>query len=267
MAKINKKIEDLVAEYLSGEISDSRLAELEKLTETEGFQLEDFIKIHQELDLFDIPEPGSKMDENFNKMLKEQKQLIENQSNRWLILWEKITNTVSFPGVPRPAYGLILLLIGLVLGNILLPNRGYERQIEGMSKEIGEMRKVMVLTMIDGRQATDRIMAVSYVNEMDKVDNSVIDALFKTLNNDENVNVRLASLDALIKFTRLAQVRQGMIESLKNQESPMVLMELASVLIQIQEKKSVPELKNLLKKQDLDPSLRLTIEKGIQTLI
>ncbi len=165
------------------------------------------------------------------------------------------------------AYGFILLLIGLIVGNMLMPNRVYEQEIKGMSKELGEMRKMMVLSMIEGKQATDRIMAVNYVNDMDKADNKVIDALFKTLNNDENINVRLASLDALLKFTNLPEVRKGLIESIKIQESPIVLMELASVLIQLQDKNSLKELKNLLKKEDLDPNLRLTIEDGIKTFI
>jgi hypothetical protein len=77
----------------------------------------------------------------------------------------------------------------------------------------------------------------------------------------------LASLEALQKFTNLPNVRKQLIESLKIQESPIILVELASILIQIQEKNSIQEFKNLLKEKNLDPNLRLTIEEGIKTLI
>jgi len=267
MDKFRNNIEQLIAEFLGGEISESKMAELEKLAKNEGLELNGFVRIHQELDMFDVPETSQKMDDNFYKMLEEQKKLVENRSNKWLSFWNYFVEALSVPKVPRLAYGFMLLLIGLIIGNMLMPNRGYEKQIAGMSIEMSEMRKLMVLSMIEGKQATDRITAVSYVNDMDKADKTVIDALFKTLNNDDNINVRLASLEALVKFTNLPLVRKQLIESLKIQESPIILVELASILIQIQEKNSVNELKNLLKDKNLDPNLRLTIEEGIKTLI
>jgi hypothetical protein len=267
MDKFKINIEQLIAEYLSGEISEARLIELEKLANIKGLDLKDFIKIHNELNQFDVPETSQKMDENFYRMLKEQKDLQLNESNPWLNAWSWFVELLAVPKVPRLAYGFILLLIGLIIGNMLMPNRGYEKQISGMHQEMSEMRKLMVLSMIEGKQATDRIRAVSFVNDMDKADYTVIDALFKTMNNDDNINVRLASLEALLKFTNLPTVRKQLVESLKFQESPIVLIELASTLIQIQEKNSIQELEKLLKKQDLDPNLRLTIEQGIKTLI
>jgi len=267
MDKFKINIELLIAEYLSGEISESRLIELENQAKMKGFDLNNFIKIYHELDQFDLPETSQKMDENFYRMLKEQKEIQLNETNRWLNAWNWIVELLTVPKVPRLAYGFILLLIGLSIGNMFMPNRGYEKQISVMYQEMSEMRKIMVLSMIEGKQATDRIRAVSYVNDMEKADYTVIDALFKTLNNDDNINVRLASLDALLKFTNLPKVRKQLVESLKFQESPIVLIELASVLIQIQEKNSIQELQKLLKDQDLDPNLRLTIEEGIKTLI
>lgn len=267
MDKFRKNIEQLIAEFLSGEISDQRMQELEQMAKQEGIDLDEFVNIYRQLDVFDVPETSSQMDENFYKMLKEQKERIENQSNKWILYWNYFVEALTFPKVPRLAYGFMFLLTGLIVGNMLMPNRGYEKQINGMSEEMSEMRKLMVLSMIEGKQATDRITAVSYVTEMDKSDKTVIDALFKTLNNDDNVNVRLASLDALIKFTNMPAVRTQLVESLKFQDSPIVLIELASTLIQIQEKNSVQELEKLLKKKDLDPNLRITIEKGIKTLI
>ncbi len=267
MDKINEHIQELVAEYLNNEISEENLAKLERLADEQKIPLEELVKMYQDIDELKVPETSQRMDNNFYAMLKGEKQLIENKTTRWSNLMEQVVGIITVPQVPRLAYGFILLLIGLVVGNMLMPNRGYEKQISAMSSEMSEMRELMVLTMIKGDQATDRIKAVNYVEEMKRVDTKVIDALFKTLNNDNNVNVRLVSLETLIKFTNLASVREGLIKSLGQQESPIVLLELADVLIQLQDKNSIKELKNLLKKEDLDPNLRITIESGLKKVI
>jgi hypothetical protein len=267
MEKVNEEIQELIAEYLNNEISEENLAKLEQLADEQKIPLEELVKMYQDIDELEIPETSQRMDENFYAMLKREKQLIENKSNRWSRLLVQIVGVITVPQVPRLAYGFILLLIGLVVGNMLMPNRGYERQISAMSSEVSEMRELMVLTMIKGDQATDRIKAVNYVEDMKEVDTKVIDALFKTLNNDENVNVRLVSLETLTKFTNLAVVREGLIKSFDQQESPIIILELAEILIQLQDKKSIEELENLLKKEDLDPTLRNTIESGLKKVI
>ncbi len=267
MDKFNEHVQELIAEYLNNEISEENLGKLEQLAIEHEIPLEEFVKMYQDIDELEVPETSQHMDDNFYAMLKREKQLIENEPNRWSRLLEQIVGVITVPQVPRLAYGIILLLIGLVVGNMLMPNRGYEKQISAMSLEISEMRELMVLTMIKGDQATDRIKAVNYIEDMKDVDTKVIDALFKTLNNDENVNVRLISLETLTKFTNIAFVREGLIKSLNQQESPIVLLELADVLIQLQDKRSIKELKNLLKKENLDPNLRMTIESGLKKVI
>ncbi|NJO90840.1 MAG: HEAT repeat domain-containing protein [Chloroflexia bacterium] len=237
MDKLNEHIQELIAEYLNNEISEQNLAKLEQFAFEQEIPLDDLVKMYHQIDELEVQEPSQQMDDDFYAMLKREKQLIENKSNRWSILMEQIVGIISVPQVPKLAYGFILLLVGLLAGNLLMPNRGYEKQISAMSSEMSEMREMMVLSMIKGDQATDRIKAVNYVDDMKEVDQKVIDALFKTLNNDENVNVRLVSLETLTKFTNLATVREGLVKSLEKQESPIVILELAEVLMQLQDKK------------------------------
>ena len=267
MDKFNKKLQELIGEYLNSEITKENLKKLEQYADDEGIPLDDFVKMHRNLDAFDVPETSQQMDDKFYAMLKAQKSMIEEKSNRWVRFSEHFIRLVTVPQVPRLAYGFILLLTGLIFGNMLMPNRGYEKQIASMSEEMSEMRQLMVLSMIEGNQATDRIKAVSYVNEMESVDNKVLEALFETLNNDKNINVRLVSLEMLAKFAHLATVREGLIKSIDQQQSPIILIELAEILIQMQDKKSIEELENLLKNEDLDPNLRLTIETGMKRVI
>lgn len=266
MRKFDEQIKELIAEYLTAEISEENLKKLEEIAEEKEIQLSDLVEMYQQLDKIDVPEHSQQMDNNFYEMLNKEKAIISRKTNRWSKFWEQIIQIITVPQVPKLAYGFILLLIGLLIGNMILPNRGYEEQITAMSSEMSEMRKMMVLSMLEDDQATDRIKAVGYVEEMNEVDTKVINALFKTLNNDKNINVRLVSLETLQKFTHLALVREGLIKSLEKQESPIVILELAEVLIQLQDKKSIEKLENLLKKEDLDPNLRMTIESGMKRI-
>lgn len=267
MEKSDKKMQELIAAFLNAEISKEKLQELEQCAKNEGVSLKDFVSLYQNLEYFEVPETSNQMDDKFYAMLQNEKRELAEKSSHWKDLFEYFIRIISVPQVPRLAYGFILLLIGLLLGNLLMPNRAYEMQISSMSQEVSQMRQLMVLSLIEGNQATDRIKAVNYVSEMKTVDNKVIDALFKTLNNDKNINVRLVSLEALVKFANMAYVRHGLIKSIQQQDSPIILSSLAEILIQFQDKQSKEELENLLKKEDLDPTLRLTIESGMRANI
>ena len=263
---MDNKLKELIAEYLAGELSEKKQKELDVLVKETGTDLNALLEIYHSLSALDVPEASTKMDDAFYNMLHKGKRALFNKKSQFAYVKEKILEFITMPAVPRLAYGFILFLLGLIIGNFLLPNRGYENQLSYMSQEMKEMRELMVLAMIEKPQAVDRIKAVNYANEMSQADQKVIDALFKTLNNDENINVRLAGLDALKKYVNNPEIRERLIDSFQFQDSPMVLIELADLMINLQEKKSLDELQKLLKDEELDPNLRLTIENGIQVL-
>ena len=97
-------------------------------------------------------------------------------------------------------------------------------------------------------------------------DEKVIDALFSTLNNDANVNVRLVALEALTQFATNAVVREGLVKSLAVQDSPMVQVALADVMVKLQEKGSVKALRKLLNKEGLNDLVKNKIEQTIKDL-
>ena len=129
------------------------------------------------------------------------------------------------------------------------------------------MRQMMLLTLIDNPSASERLRAVSYTKELDgAADAKVVAALLSTLNHDDNVNVRLATLEALAPLAADPTVRLGLVHALTQQDSPLVQSALADVMVQLQERTSVPRLRALLKQADLDSTVKSKIEESIQTL-
>ncbi|MDB5087952.1 MAG: repeat protein, partial [Mucilaginibacter sp.] len=115
--------------------------------------------------------------------------------------------------------------------------------------------------------SSERMRVVSYTCEIKHADKEVIDALLSTLNNDPNVNVRLSTLDALTHLAGHPEVREGLVQSITRQDSPLMQSAIADVMLKLQEKSSVKSFRELLKQKDLDHGVRDKIKETITQLI
>jgi HEAT repeat protein len=95
----------------------------------------------------------------------------------------------------------------------------------------------------------------------------VTSALLQTLNNDENINVRLAALEALKPYSRNSDVRKELILSIGKQESPLVQVALAELMAALQAKSSVKELEKLMQSDKTPADVKTRIKQSIDVLI
>ncbi len=215
------------------------------------------------------PEPGAHIEVKFNAMLATFKQSVDEKKNgnsikeQFARLWQ------WQPRWPL-AYSLVIVLISFAAGYLVFrgSNTGkQDEQLQALSSQVHELKQTMMLAMLENPSASERIKAVSYTSEIKHADKEVIDALFATLNNDPNVNVRLSTLDALTQLAAHPEVRQGLIQSIVQQDSPLLQSAIADVMLKLQEKKSVNSFKQLLKQKDLNPGVKDKIKQTITQLI
>ena len=128
------------------------------------------------------------------------------------------------------------------------------------------MREMMMKSLLQNPSASERIRGVSYTSEITTVNPGVIEALLTTLNNDQNVNVRLMTLEALTHYASNPAVRAGLVESIPQQESPLVQAALADVMLKLQEKNAIRPFKKLLQQKNLNSLVRTKIETTIARL-
>ncbi|NCT93560.1 MAG: HEAT repeat domain-containing protein [Chitinophagaceae bacterium] len=168
----------------------------------------------------------------------------------------------------RPVYGVAMMLIGILFTALFYQWKGHagKAEVAALSGEVKEMREMLALRLLEHPSASERLRAVSYVEEIDTVDNRVKQALLATLNNDENVNVRLTALETLAKMSSDPLVREGLIQSIQHQDSPLVQSALADIMITIQEKKSVPSFRRLLKDPATNEMIKTKIRETIHQL-
>lgn len=216
------------------------------------------------MDSIEIPEPSEEMDNRFFEMLG-----AEVEQNERLDWFGKLQDALSWILKPQLAYGMLVLAIGLTAGYFLNQNeinKDVQSKIS-LTEETEQVRERFVLTLLEQPSANKRLEGVSEANKLSNVDETVIKALLKTLNNDSNVNVRLAAIESLTNYVDNPMVRQGLIQAIPSQESPIIQVTLANLMLALEEKKSIESFKQLLKEKKLDTTVKKKIENTIESII
>jgi hypothetical protein len=221
-----------------------------------------------------VPEPSATAPVRFHAMLDTYKRSVDEERSPLAGIVERIRHSWAFqPRFPL-AYSLVLVVIGLSAGYWIdhrdagqSPRYADKLQIDTLSSQVHEMKEMVMLSLLENPSASERIRGVSYTSEIRGVNQRIVNALLATLNDDPNVNVRLMTLDALTHFANDPAVREGLVQSITQQESPLVQSALADVMLKLQEKRSVPPFKKLLVQKGLNELVRTKIEQTISRLI
>ncbi|NHF58412.1 HEAT repeat domain-containing protein [Flavobacteriaceae bacterium TP-CH-4] len=264
-----EKFETKMMEYLAGELDQEGRAEFERVLKDYPEYKDEFDSLchaWERMDETTVPEPSERMNESFFEMLhaKTQKDKAKPKD-----LWKGVRSLYYFLWRPQLAYGMLLLTIGLGVGYFLNPGKTDDsvRTVAVSDAETVEVREQLVLTLLEQSSANKRLQGVNEVNKIQKADEKVIKALLQTLNKDANVNVRLAAIEALINYVENPMVREGLIQSIVHQESPIVQITLADLMVALQEKKSVESFKTLMRTKELDSSVKQKLENSIDQII
>lgn len=234
-------------------------------------EFEASVKIWELMGEISQPEPSESMQTGFYNVLSNYKEEVAADRNPFSDFIIRFTGFWTRQLQPRMAYSFLLVAAGLTAGYLLHQPKqsaeSFNKQIDSLSSQVSEIKQVLMLSLLGDESASQRIRAVSYTDEMSNVDLKVLSALFTTLNEDPNVNVRLATLEALVKLSGEPKVREGLVKSIELQESPMMQSAIADAMVRLQEKSSVKSLQNLLNKKDLNQIAKTNIQKSIQQLI
>lgn len=256
-----QKIQQLLYRYNTGEADADEVREIEKLIEQGNIELEEIQslqKMNYLIGGIETPNPSFALDDRFRKMLREE---IERSRKTW---WPGIFNVTEWG--PRLAFASVSLIVGLTAGYFLWSPDKNDEQIVQMGKEISSMREMMMLSLLEKESATDRLKAVNLTQDMDQVSKAVTSALLETLNNDENVNVRLAALDALRTYSKDGQIREALVRSITEQKSPLVQVALAELMVALQEKGAIDAFNKILQDTETPSDIKKKIKESIQEI-
>lgn len=257
-----KQTEELIAKYNEGLADPSEVKLIEQLLEAgevELTQLHELNLLDEQLFKMEDPSPSIRLDDQFLSFLAAEKRKQRKRSFSFAMPdWNVL--------LPRLAFASIVLIAGFV-GGYLFNKPSQNSEVHELTQQVSDLREMMVFSLLEKESATDRLKAVGLTSEMDQVSVKVTAALFKTMNQDDNANVRLAALEALKPYAKQSSVREELVKSIAKQDSPLVQVALAEFMATIQEKKSVKELQKLLENKSTPKEVRSKINESIKVLI
>ncbi len=107
---------------------------------------------------------------------------------------------------------------------------------------------------------------MEWSSRVEKPDDELRTALVRTLNEDPNVNVRLASLDALEKFSDEPAVRKSLVASIGRQDSPLVQIALIDAVVHMHDRAAGMQLKQVTVDSAMNAAVRQRAQWGLQKL-
>lgn len=256
------RVKELVGKYNEGLSDPAEVSELEKLIEEGAVSLTDLRSLslmEDHLAKTADPTPSLELDNRFYTMLREEKR--KSSKSGLNFSWPE-WNVL----IPRLAFSAVLIIGGFI-GGYLFNGSAENSDVSSLTQEVSDLKEMVMLSLLEKESATDRLKAVSLTSEMDQASQKVTSALIQTLNQDGNVNVRLAALDALRPYVEDSNVREALVRSIADQNSPLVQVALAQLMVELQEKKSVKEFQKLLQDKNTPEEIKKRIEESIQVLI
>lgn len=268
----SQHIKNLIPDYLTGEVEASESKAIKKhiaSCKECREELENLSEIWIKLGVLPEQQPNKQLRTRFYSMLSDHKQELDTKKQPKPGM-NLITRVSRYLSARRPALQFAILLafivIGLFAGYLLFSPRTLKTELKVLEAEMQHVRQEAALSMLNQSSASDRLNGVNWSARIKNPSNNTLDTLLYTLNTDNNENVRLAVVDALYLFSDHPLVKQGIVHSLSKQTSPLVQAALINLISELREKRAIKALRQLIKRQNLEPEIRNQAELSLKQI-
>lgn len=259
----NNHIVDLIPEYLDGHLSDTEVKKLE-------LHIQDCPACRKEIDEYKLlfgafgseqeVLPSNKLKANFEQLLQEEK--------------DSQVKVVSIDSKPRNgmfqvlkvAASIALLVSAFFIGKNSQKNE-FQNEFAALEEQTVEIKQTAMISLLENQSASKRIQGVQYINDFINPDEAIVIALADRMLNDENTNVRLSAMEALANFKNSDIVKEAFIEALRTENDPSIQIAIIQNLVEIQEKKAIGPMQDLLEQEGTQPFIKEEITNAIPKII
>ncbi len=248
-----EQLESMLIDYIDGKLNsvDKHMIEQELLRNAATFKLYEELKtVIQAMAQSSLMEPTPKLQSSFSDMLAQE-------------IRQTPKKTVLFtPVFYRVAAAIAFIVISA--GMVYMINE-YKNQQAELARIQAEHQKLLAM-IGDSYSPAQRLLGVKAAYSKAGVDGEIIAVLIKTMNEDPNSNVRLAAIEGLNKFNHDPGVRSALISSILKQTDPVVQITLIQVAIELNDKAALEPLQQVVKKEEVLPSVKDEAYLGIMKL-
>jgi HEAT repeat protein len=170
----------------------------------------------------------------------------------------------SYRPILQACAAVLLLVAGIQIGRDMRPSGSDE--VRELSQEVRSLQQTVAVSLMHGESASSRLQGVGWSDRLDRPGDEVATALVDALLHDENVNVRLASIDALKRFADRGAIRTVTIRALNSESSPLVQMALIDFVVETHDREAVNTLKRLSQDTRIDATVRSRASWGVEHL-
>lgn len=263
-----ERIEQLLDKYFGGETS------LEEEKELREFFRQDDIPTHLKsyADQFSYMNAIGEAETDIDPMAKIENSPLEGRQSRFRNRDRGVsTPSKALTWALRAAAAIILVLSGLTAGLLLNQQQGAsDEQLVALQQEIGQMKNALMYGSVQQASASERISAVYSSSRLQQtnpqLDAEITDILIYTMNNDQNVNVRMAAAEALFKFRDESRIGKALTNSLSQQTDPLMQITLVDMLVEMKQKSAVNEMQKMLLRAETQDVVKERLENSIAEL-
>lgn len=254
----DSEMKELMIDYLEGNLTGELKEFVAKHIEKNDKWKNEYANLKEVVEIIDNSKelnPPASLKSNFEKMLSVE---ISNEGKDEIDVKETKTIYLNSPRMwMQIAASVTILLVGYVIGTNSGSNSN-QQELMALRNEV-EITRNLVLSSLQNQSASSRINAVNASYKMTTIDDAIIDALIHTMNHDENVNVRLAAIDALSEFNSEDKVRSALIASLTTQDNPVVQITLINLMIDLNEERAIQHLNEIIHN---DKTIKVVVDEA-----
>lgn len=173
-----------------------------------------------------------------------------------------------WPSAPVYQVGIAVAMVAVALiVGVRIGTPGEEQtELAHLRTEVQTMGHLLTISLLNQQSASERLRGVSWTSQIEKPDPQVVGALVHALRYDTNVNVRLASVDALGRFMGDPKIREEVVDAISTQSSPLVQIALVDLMVQESVKQSEPVMKRMISDPNVNKAVKQRIEEGLKQL-
>lgn len=208
----------------------------------------------QSLDLLPVEEPSGRVRERFYEMLGAYRQGLASAESRKVYRWGQLAAAAA------------MLAVGLGIGYVARGSGQPPAEVSQLREEVASMRQLVALSLMQQQSASERLRGVSWAYQAEPSDREVLGALVTAVNQDTNVNVRLAAVDALRRFAASPEIRRAVVDALPGQTTPLVQVALIDLLVDFKDRNAAGVLKTLAANREVNDGVRQQAQWALEKL-
>lgn len=242
---MDAKMKELLIDYIDGKLP----AELEEFVKKQLAKSEEVALAYQQLkELSGLMsssadlEPDSTLRDDFllevEKELEQVEKAIESDKVTVVIGW-----TVSW----KVAAAVALLAVSFFAGRWVVQQDARNKELAQLKVELEQTKELVLSSLQNKTSASTRLYGVNAAYESENADAEIIRVLIKTMNEDENVNVRLAAVQALSQFSDQPGVVNALVQALEMQKEALVQIALINLMVELKERRALEKLERIIR--------------------